>query len=64
VCVADHAADAAALLDSLGVPHAHIVGHSTGALIAAQLALDDPEAVHTLILREPTMVSPSRRTHS
>src|SRR3954447_24452297 len=57
VTVADHAADAAALLDSLGVRHAHIVGHSTGAAIAAQLALDDPGAVHTLILLEPTMVS-------
>jgi len=57
VRVADHAADAAALLDTLGVRHAHIVGHSTGASIAAQLALDDPEAVHTLILLEPTMVS-------
>ena len=57
VSVADHAADAAALLDSLAVRHAHIVGHSTGAAIAAQLALDHPEAVHTLILLEPTMVS-------
>ena len=57
VSIADHAADAAALLDHLGVRHAHIVGHSTGAAIAAQMALDHPEVVHTLTLLEPTLVS-------
>ena len=57
VSIADHAADAAALLDHLGVRRAHIVGHSTGASIAAQVALDHPEAVHTLTLLEPTMLS-------
>jgi pimeloyl-ACP methyl ester carboxylesterase len=57
VSVANHAADAAALLEHLGVPRAHIAGHSTGAVVAAQLALDRPEAVHTLILLEPFMLS-------
>lgn len=57
VSVQDHAADAAALLDHLGVRHAHVVGHSTGASIGAQLALDHPEKVHTLTLLEPTLVS-------
>ena len=57
VMIADHAADAAALLDRLGVRRAHIVGHSTGASIGAQLALDHPEMVHTLTLLEPTLVS-------
>jgi pimeloyl-ACP methyl ester carboxylesterase len=57
VSVATHAADAAALLDHLGVPGAHIAGHSTGAVVAAQLALDHPETVHTLILLEPLMLS-------
>ena len=57
VGIGDHAADAAALLDELGVERAHIVGHSTGASIAAQLALDYPDKVHTLVLLEPTLVS-------
>jgi pimeloyl-ACP methyl ester carboxylesterase len=57
VSIADHVADAAALLDHLGVPRAHIVGHSTGGSIGAQLALDHPEEVHTLTLLEPTLVS-------
>jgi pimeloyl-ACP methyl ester carboxylesterase len=55
--IGEHAADAAALLEHLGVRHAHIVGHSTGASIGAQLALDHPEKVHTLTLLEPTLVS-------
>ena len=57
VSIGDHAADAAALLDHLGVRRAHIAGHSTGASIAAQLALDYAEKVHTLTLLEPTLVS-------
>jgi pimeloyl-ACP methyl ester carboxylesterase len=55
--IGQHAADAAALLEHLGVRRAHIAGHSTGASIGAQLALDRPEQVHTLTLLEPTLVS-------
>jgi pimeloyl-ACP methyl ester carboxylesterase len=55
--IAEHAADAAALLEHLGVRRAHIAGHSTGASIGAQLTLDHPEKVHTLTLLEPTLVS-------
>lgn len=57
VDIARHAADAAALLDHLGVPRAHVAGHSSGAAVAAQLALDDPEKVHSLILLELTVFS-------
>jgi pimeloyl-ACP methyl ester carboxylesterase len=57
VSIGDHAADAAALLDHLGVQRAHVAGHSTGASIAAQLALGYAEKVHTLTLLEPTLVS-------
>jgi pimeloyl-ACP methyl ester carboxylesterase len=53
ITMAQQAADCAALLRRLGVPHAHVVGHSLGGSIALQLALDAPELVHTLVLLEP-----------
>jgi pimeloyl-ACP methyl ester carboxylesterase len=57
VSIADHGADAAALLDHLGIARAHIAGHSSGAAVAAQLALDRPEMVQTLILMELSLLS-------
>ena len=48
----DHAADARALLGTLGVERAHIVGHSFGGSVAMQLALDAPELVHSLVVME------------
>ena len=46
VSIEDHAEDAAALLGHLGIQRAHIAGHSTGASIAAQMALHYSEKVH------------------
>lgn len=57
VTVGDHAADAAGLLDHLGVRRAHIAGHSSGAAVAAQLALDEPGRVATLTLLELSLFS-------
>lgn len=57
VSIADHAADAAALLDFLGVHRAHIAGHSSGAAVALQVALDHAEIVHTLALLEVSLLS-------
>ena len=56
VSVAAPAADAAALLDGLGVPRAHIAGHSSGGAVALQLALDHPERVQTLALLELSLL--------
>ena len=51
--VAEDAATCGRLLEQLGWPTAHIVGHSYGALVALQLALDEPGRVATLALLEP-----------
>jgi pimeloyl-ACP methyl ester carboxylesterase len=40
------------LMRHLGIEQAHVVGHSASAMIALQLALEAPEAVHTLALLE------------
>ena len=48
--VADLAADAAQVLDALGVPRAHVVGASMGGAIAQELALRYPERVERLVL--------------
>ena len=57
VSIADHAADAAALLDHLGVGRVHVAGHSSGAAVALQLAIDRPHIVHTLALLELSLLS-------
>jgi pimeloyl-ACP methyl ester carboxylesterase len=57
VTIADHAADAAALLDHLGVRRAHVIGQSSGASIAAQLTIDHSDKVHSLALLELTFLS-------
>ncbi|MCX5192476.1 alpha/beta hydrolase [Streptomyces sp. NBC_00249] len=57
VSVADHAADAVALLDALGIGRAHLAGHSSGAAVAAQLAQDHPDRVATVALLELSLLS-------
>jgi pimeloyl-ACP methyl ester carboxylesterase len=44
------AADAAALLDELGVGRALVVGHSMGTLVAQRLAVEHPARVERLVL--------------
>ena len=50
--IEEQAADGCALLRHLGIPRAHIAGHSYGAAIALQWALDAPEEVQCLALLE------------
>ena len=53
VSLADHAADCHRLMRTVGIERAHVVGHSSSACIALQLALDAPEAVRSLVLADP-----------
>lgn len=55
--IAQQGADGRALLQHLGIPRAHIAGHSYGAAIAIQWALDAPTAIQSLALLEPPLVA-------
>ena len=56
ISIGDQANDCWALMRELNIARAHIAGHSYGGVIALQLALDHPEAVHSLALLEPALV--------
>jgi pimeloyl-ACP methyl ester carboxylesterase len=59
--IADQAQHCHALMRHLGIDRAHLVGHSSSALMALQLALDAPQAVRSLTLLEPALMPvPSR----
>lgn len=49
--------DLAGIIKSLGLPPAHLVGHSYGGLVALVLSLKHPEMVRTLVLVEPAVSS-------
>jgi len=55
--IAQQAADGRALLRHLGISRAHLAGHSYGAAIALQWALDAPAEVQSLALLEPPLLA-------
>ena len=58
VTMADHAAHCRLLMRRLGIERAHVVGHSSSVAVALQLALDAPEAVHSLVSMDAARPSP------
>ena len=61
---ADQAAHCRALMRHVGFERAHVVGHSSSASMALQLALDAPEAVQSLVLMDaarPAVPSPAQQ---
>jgi pimeloyl-ACP methyl ester carboxylesterase len=55
---ADLRSDAVALLDTLGIPKAHLVGISMGAAIAQCIAVEHPDRVSSLTLIDTTAALP------
>jgi len=49
-----------ALMDSLGIPKAHLVGNSLGGACALRMALDCPERVSALVLMGPGGIGTTR----
>ena len=56
VTMGQQAADGRALLRHLSISRVHVAGHSYGAAIAMQWALDAPEEVRSLALLEPPLM--------
>jgi pimeloyl-ACP methyl ester carboxylesterase len=59
ISMADHAEHCRLPLRELGIERAHVVGHSSSALIALQLALDAPDAVQSLALMDAARPAPA-----
>ena len=57
VSIEHQAAHCRALMRHLGIEQAHVVGHSSSANMALQLALDTPDAVRSLALLEPALLA-------
>jgi len=58
VSMALHAEHCRLLMRQLGIERAHIVGHSSSAVVALQLALDSPDVVHTIVSMEAARPAP------
>jgi pimeloyl-ACP methyl ester carboxylesterase len=64
ISMADHAEHCRLLMGHQGIERAHVVGHSSSALIVLQLALNSPDAVHTLALLESARPVPPTETQA
>ena len=61
--IADHADTLADVLDALELPCAHVLGHHTGASIAAALAARHGHRVERLVLNGLALLSPEEGAH-
>lgn len=61
--VADYAQVIPAVLDTLGIERAALLGHHTGALAATEGALAFPKRIAALIINGPLLVGPEDRTN-
>jgi pimeloyl-ACP methyl ester carboxylesterase len=59
ISMGDHARHCRLLMRQLGIERAHVVGHSSSALVALQLALDAKDAVQSLALMDAARPAPA-----
>jgi pimeloyl-ACP methyl ester carboxylesterase len=59
ITMSDHSEHCQLLMRRVGIERAHVVGHSSSVPIALQLALDVPEAVHSVVSMDAARPSPS-----
>jgi N-formylmaleamate deformylase len=59
----DYAADAASVIEALGLRDVVVLGHSMGARIGIKLAAEYPRLVSRLILADPPVSGPGRRPY-
>ena len=59
----DYAADAAGVIEALGLKDVVVLGHSMGARIGIMLAAEYPQLVSRLILADPPVSGPGRRPY-
>ena len=64
ISMGEHAEHCRLLMRRVGIERAHIVGHSSSAVIALQLALDFPDTVQTLVLMESARPTPATETQA
>ena len=60
--IAAYAGAMLAVLDDLGLARADVLGHHTGASIAAELAVAVPQRIRRVILNGPPLFTPAERT--
>jgi pimeloyl-ACP methyl ester carboxylesterase len=61
--IAEHAEALVMVMDALGLARAHLLGHHTGAMIAASLAARFPQRVERLVLNGVPLFSAEERAH-
>ena len=61
--IADHAEALGRVMDALGLERAHLLGHHTGAMIAASFAARWPQRVGRLVLNGVPLFSAEERAH-
>ena len=59
--IADWASTVTAVLDHLGIEQANVLGHHTGAMVAAEVALQFPGRVKKLVLNGPMPIGDEQR---